>query len=164
MIKLKRTSDPPSRTDGFRVLVDRLWPRGMRKEALPLDEWEKQIAPSDELRRWFGHDPARWSEFRQRYRRELKRKPASELVRRLAEQAERDTVTLLFSSHDAEHNNAVVLRDVIEGRRVTPAADRTARTPGRRSSASSTRTSQRTRAPRRAGAAGKPRRGRSRAP
>jgi uncharacterized protein YeaO (DUF488 family) len=137
MLKLKRASEPATRSDGFRVLVDRLWPRGIRKQALALDEWDRQLAPSDGLRKWFGHDPERWNEFRRRYRRELKRKPASESVRRLAERAERETVTLLFSSRDSEHNNAVALREAIEGGRVTPAAERKARTPRRRSSTSS---------------------------
>ena len=112
-MKLKRAYEPPSRADGERVLVERLWPRGIRKEALELDEWAKEIAPSAALRKWFGHDPERWSEFKRRYRAELKRKAASERLHQLAERAAAGTLTLVFSTHDAEHNNAVVLRDEI---------------------------------------------------
>lgn len=114
MVKLKRAYEPPSRGDGYRVLVERLWPRGIRKEALVLDEWAKEIAPSTELRKWFSHDPERWAEFRRRYHDELKRKPQSALLRELAERAASGSLTLIFSSHDVEHNNAVVLRDEIE--------------------------------------------------
>lgn len=114
MVKLKRVYDPASRNDGYRVLVERLWPRGIRKEALPLGAWEKEVAPSTELRKWFGHDPERWPEFQKRYRKELKEGPAPERLRELAERALQHTVTLVFSSHDAEHNNAVVLKEELE--------------------------------------------------
>jgi uncharacterized protein YeaO (DUF488 family) len=114
MVKLKRAYDPASRGDGWRVLVERLWPRGVRKEALVIDGWLKDLAPSTELRKWFGHDPARWSEFVRRYRRELEEPAAAALVQELARRAARGPVTLVYSSHDTEHNNAVALRDLIE--------------------------------------------------
>ena len=114
MVKLKRAYDPAMRGDGYRVLVERLWPRGIRKQNLALEEWMKAVAPSTALRKWFGHDPKRWPEFRQRYLKELKASPASEGLHALAERASTTTVTLIFSSHDAEHNNAVVLKQEIE--------------------------------------------------
>jgi uncharacterized protein YeaO (DUF488 family) len=116
MIGLKRAYDPPARGDGYRVLVERLWPRGIRKQALDLDAWEKELAPSDELRRWFGHDPQRWAEFKRRYRREIERSAADEQLRALARRAARGTVTLVFSARDGEHNNAVVLKEALERR------------------------------------------------
>jgi uncharacterized protein YeaO (DUF488 family) len=117
MINLKRAYDPATRSDGYRVLVERLWPRGIRKEALPLDAWDKELAPSSELRKWFGHDPARWTEFKRRYRSELARGLAASHLQALAERSAKGRVTLVFSSRDAEHNNAVVLRDEVEHRR-----------------------------------------------
>ena len=114
MIKLKRAYEPASRSDGYRVLVERLWPRGIRKQALPLDGWEKEIAPSHELRKWFAHDPAKWSEFKQRYRHELKDRSIADHFRGLAARAADGTVTLVYSSHDTEHNNAVVLKEELE--------------------------------------------------
>lgn len=114
MVKLKRAYEPASRADGHRVLVERLWPRGIRKEALALDDWRKEVAPSGELRKWFSHDPERWREFKLRYLRELKEPEASEQLRALADLAAARTLTLVFSSHDAEHNNAVVLKGEIE--------------------------------------------------
>ncbi len=116
MVKLKRAYEPAARGDGYRVLVERLWPRGVRKQALPLDAWAKEIAPSTELRKWFAHDPERWAEFRRRYREELRHQPEAEQLRALARRAASGTVTLVFSSHDGEHNNAVVLRDEIARR------------------------------------------------
>ena len=112
MVKTKRAYDPPSRDDGRRILVDRLWPRGVRKEDAGIDEWMKDIAPSNELRKWFAHDPAKWPEFKKRYFSELKKKP--ELLERLRDEAGKGTVTLLFAAKDAEHNNAIVLRELIE--------------------------------------------------
>jgi len=114
MVKLKRAYEPASRADGYRVLVERLWPRGIRKEELALDEWRKEVAPSGELRKWFGHDPGRWREFKVRYLKELKETAASEQLRALSDRAAARTLTLVFSSHDAEHNNAVVLKGQIE--------------------------------------------------
>ena len=125
MVKLKRAYEAASRGDGYRVLVERLWPRGIRKEALALDQWRKEVAPSGELRKWFNHDPERWREFELRYLKELKEPAASEHLRALAALAAGGTLTLVFSSHDAEHNNAVVLKGQIErlARRRSRAAD-----------------------------------------
>ena len=125
MVKLKRAYEPAARADGYRVLVERLWPRGIRKEALALDQWRKEVAPSGELRKWFNHDPERWREFELRYLKELKEPAASEQLRALAALAAGGTLTLVFSSHDAEHNNAVVLKGQIErlARRRSRAAD-----------------------------------------
>jgi uncharacterized protein YeaO (DUF488 family) len=125
MVNLKRAYEAASRGDGYRVLVERLWPRGIRKEALALDEWRKEVAPSGELRKWFNHDPERWSEFKLRYLKELKETAALEQLRALADRAAGGTLTLVFSSHDAEHNNAVVLKGQIErlARRRSRAAD-----------------------------------------
>lgn len=112
MINLKRIYDPPSRADGKRILVDRLWPRGIKKEDARLDEWLKDIAPSDALRKWFAHDPDKWTEFKTRYRKELSGKKDS--VQLLRDEAKKGTVTLLFSAKDIERNNAVVLKEVID--------------------------------------------------
>lgn len=112
MIRLRRVYEPAAPEDGERVLVERLWPRGMRKADLQMDAWAKDVAPTTELRRWFGHDPAKWEEFQRRYRGELDTEP--EAWAPLLEAARKGTVTLLFSSHDAEHNNAVVLKSYLE--------------------------------------------------
>ncbi len=114
MVKLKRAYEKASRTDGYRVLVDRLWPRGVKKEALPLDVWAKDIAPSPELRRWFGHDPARFREFARRYHGELRAGAARERLADLTRRAATETVTLVYGARDEEHNGAVVLRDALE--------------------------------------------------
>ena len=114
MIRLKRAYEPASRSDGYRVLVERLWPRGVRKQDLPLDAWDKDIAPSHELRKWFAHDPEKWSEFKQRYRRELEDRSLAGHLHELAARAAGETLTLVFSSHDTEHNNAVVLKEKLE--------------------------------------------------
>ena len=111
-IFVKRVYDPPAPGDGRRFLVDRLWPRGVKKEALKLDGWLKEVAPSDELRRWFGHDPAKWEEFQRRYFAELEAKP--EAWRPLLEAARQGTVTLLFGARDEAHNNAVALKAFLE--------------------------------------------------
>ncbi len=113
MIKVKRVYDPAESDDGRRFLVDRLWPRGIKKESLRLEGWMKEVAPSDPLRRWFGHDPKRWEGFRQRYFAELDGKP--EVLEPLLKAARQGDITLLFSARDAEHNNAVVLKEYIEG-------------------------------------------------
>ncbi|HXU05761.1 MAG TPA: DUF488 domain-containing protein [Polyangia bacterium] len=114
MIRVKRTYDPPSRGDGWRVLVERLWPRGMKKEALAADAWLKEVAPSTALRKWFDHRVERWDEFRRRYREELKFHP--DAWRSIVDAARRGTVTLLYSAHDTLHNGAVVLRDYLTER------------------------------------------------
>ncbi len=107
-IAVKRVYDPPAKTDGYRVLVDRLWPRGLKKDDAALDAWSKELAPSTALRKWFGHDPARWEAFRHRYASELD--AVAEYWRPLLTQAARHRVTLLFGAHDEEHNNAVALK------------------------------------------------------
>lgn len=110
-VRVRRAYDPPAPDDGYRVLVDRLWPRGVSRAAVALDAWLKDVAPSDELRRWFAHDEARWSMFAARYRDELTNPPAAGLVDELAARAATGTVTLVFAARDEQHNNAVVLRD-----------------------------------------------------
>ncbi|GBD17493.1 hypothetical protein HRbin26_02417 [bacterium HR26] len=114
MIRVKRVYEPPSAKDGRRYLVERLWPRGLRKDALPLDGWLREVAPSDALRRWFGHDPARWEEFRRRYAAELDARP--DAWHPLLEAARQGPVTLLFSARDTEHNNAVALKAYLESK------------------------------------------------
>ena len=113
-IRLKRAYQPPARSDGTRILVDRLWPRGVRKADAAIDHWAETIAPANALRTWFGHDPGRWQEFRRRYAAELRGHP-DELaeLRALARQG---PITLVFAAHDEAHNNAVVLRDALLGR------------------------------------------------
>lgn len=110
-MKIKRIYEEPDPSDGRRILVDRLWPRGLSKERARVDWWLKEIAPSDELRHWFGHDPARWQEFRTRYRSELKGQRA--LLDELKSLARKEPVTLLYAAKDQEHNNAVVLRELL---------------------------------------------------
>jgi uncharacterized protein YeaO (DUF488 family) len=112
MIRTRRVYDPPEPGDGTRFLVERLWPRGMKKEELPMDGWLKDAAPSDELRRWFSHDPAKWDEFRRRYDAELEGKP--DVLQPLREAARQGNVTLLYSARDTEHNNAVALKEYLE--------------------------------------------------
>jgi uncharacterized protein YeaO (DUF488 family) len=112
MIKLKRVHEPASSSDGGRYLVERLWPRGMKKTALRIDAWLKDVAPSTTLRQWFNHDPKKWEEFQRRYRRELNANP--DALRPILNAAQRGNVTLVYSSHDAEHNNAVVLKEYVE--------------------------------------------------
>lgn len=113
-VKLKRAYEPVSDDDGKRILVDRLWPRGVSKANAALGQWMKEIAPTTDLRKWFGHDPQRWEEFCHRYREELHRN--AELLSHLRSLAREGTVTLVYSAHDEVHNDAVVLRDVILGR------------------------------------------------
>src|SRR4051812_6887085 len=108
---MKRVYEPPAPSDGHRILVDRLWPRGLSKEKAAVDRWMKEIAPSTELRRWFGHDPERWPEFQRRYREELRRN--EELVREIAKLASRGRVTLVYGARDDAHNDAVVLAAVV---------------------------------------------------
>ena len=110
-LRIKRAYEPASPEDGERFLVDRLWPRGVRKEALVLAGWLKEVAPSDALRRWFGHDPERWAEFRRRYRDELKAQ--QEAMQPLRDALKRGPVTLVYSAHDEAHNQAVVLREFL---------------------------------------------------
>ena len=114
MIQIKRVYEPVAKEDGARFLVERLWPRGMRKEALHMDAWYQDIAPSHDLRRWFSHDPAKWKEFRRRYRAELAGNPAA--CQQLLDAARRGNITLLYSAHDTKHNNAVALKSYLEER------------------------------------------------
>jgi uncharacterized protein YeaO (DUF488 family) len=113
-IKLKRAYEPAAAADGRRILIDRLWPRGVSKARAGIDGWMKEIAPSTELRRWFGHDPARWQEFRGRYAAEIRSHP--EQLRQLRRFAAERPLTLVYSAHDEAHNDAVVLRAVLLGR------------------------------------------------
>ncbi len=114
MVRIKRAYDEPSRSDGYRVLVDRLWPRGVKKEALRLDLWAKELAPSPELRTWFGHEPERFREFARRYHAELRHDPARGFLADLTRRAAHGTVTLVYGARDEVHNGAVVLRDLID--------------------------------------------------
>jgi len=109
MIKVKRAYEPVSRTDGARFLVERLWPRGVFKAKLRIDAWLKEVGPSTELRKWFNHDPAKWGKFRQRYFRELDSRPQA--WQPIVSAARRGSVTLVYSSHDTRHNNAVALQE-----------------------------------------------------
>ena len=114
MLTIKRAYAPPAKEDGRRVLVDRLWPRGLSKEAARVDQWLRDLAPSDALRKWFAHDPAKWTEFQRRYERELATPEQQERLRVLAEQARKSKLTLVYSAADEEHNQAVVLRSMIQ--------------------------------------------------
>jgi uncharacterized protein YeaO (DUF488 family) len=116
-VKLKRAYELPTAGDGARVLVDRLWPRGVSKKYTALDQWMKEIAPSTELRKWFGHDPDRWEEFGHRYAAELHAN--DELLGQLRALARQGPVTLVYSAHDEIHNGAIVLREVLLGRKPT---------------------------------------------
>ena len=113
-VKLKRAYAPPGSDDGTRVLIDRLWPRGVSKDDAAVDLWLKDLAPSTELRKWFGHDPARWAEFQDRYAEELNQH--SEPLGQLRDLARKGPVTLVYSAHDEEHNDAIVLRKLLLGR------------------------------------------------
>lgn len=110
-VAIKRVYEPASDGDGFRILVDRLWPRGLSKEKAHVDLWLKEIAPSTELRKWFGHDPEKWAEFQRRYRVELGSNEAA--VRALIEAIGKGPATLLFGARDQEHNEAIVIRDLL---------------------------------------------------
>lgn len=110
-VRIKRAYEPPAADDGKRILIDRLWPRGVKKETLALSQWNKELSPSTELRQWFGHDPALWPEFRRRYAAELK--PHAELLDALRALARKGTVTLVYGAHDETHNNAVALREFL---------------------------------------------------
>jgi uncharacterized protein YeaO (DUF488 family) len=111
-LSIKRAYEAPAAADGRRVLVDRLWPRGVSKAEAKLDDWLKDVAPSSDLRRWFGHDAERWPEFRRRYRAELQANPAAEALRRLAD----GPLTLVYGARDTEHNDAVVLAEWLADR------------------------------------------------
>jgi len=112
-VRLKRAYEPPAPDDGMRILIDRLWPRGVKKANAGIDEWIREIAPSTELRKWFGHDPERWPEFRRRYQLEIRTHPAE--FNRLRELAQSRRITLVFAARDEVHNDAVVLRELLLG-------------------------------------------------
>jgi uncharacterized protein YeaO (DUF488 family) len=115
VIRLKRVYEPVARGDGRRVLVERLWPRGVRKDDPRVGEWLRDVAPSGELRRWYGHDPARWAQFKRRYRAELRRPEQRRLLETLADEARRRNVTLVYAARDTERNSAVIVREALEG-------------------------------------------------
>jgi uncharacterized protein YeaO (DUF488 family) len=110
-VRLKRAYEPAAASDGYRVLIDRLWPRGVSRELADLDEWDRELAPSAELRQWFGHEPSRFQEFRRRYEEELRPKRSS--IAALRRRAREGTVTLVYAARDPEHNDAVVLAEVL---------------------------------------------------
>jgi uncharacterized protein YeaO (DUF488 family) len=115
-VRLKRAYEAPAASDGYRVLIDRLWPRGVKREGARLDEWARDLAPSGELRHWFGHDPERFEEFRRRYMAELAGQ--KEKLRELRHRARHGTLTLVYAAHDEEHNDAMVLAEILRaGRR-----------------------------------------------
>jgi uncharacterized protein YeaO (DUF488 family) len=116
MVVAKRVYEPSAEADGYRVLIDRLWPRGVSKAKANLDAWEKDVAPSDELRHWYEHDPEKWPEFQKRYKQELKAPAAKLVLDDLASRARRGRVTLLFSSHAADISNAAVLVKLLQSR------------------------------------------------
>ena len=111
-IKIKRAYEPPSKTDGFRILVDRLWPRGIKKAAI--DEWAKDLAPTTELREWFGHDPEHWPEFQKKYKAELVKNPAVDPF--LESHEDKKLITLVYGAKDTAHTHALVLQEYVEGR------------------------------------------------
>ena len=113
MIKIKRVYEEPSAGDGMRILVDGVWPRGISKERARLADWRKDLAPSTPLRKWFGHDPAKWKAFRTRYRTELKRSGQIEALKELAKLSRRKTVTLVYGAADEQHNQAVALKEFL---------------------------------------------------
>lgn len=113
MIKIKRIYERPSKDDGYRILIDRLWTRGLSKEKARIDIWLKEIAPSNELRKWFSHDPKKWQDFQKKYEKELKKK--SELLKKIKKMnKERKIITLLYSAKDEKHNNAIVLKNALQ--------------------------------------------------
>jgi uncharacterized protein YeaO (DUF488 family) len=114
MIRIKRVYREPNSRDGVRILVDRVWPRGISKERARVVEWRKDLAPTTSLRKWFGHEPARWIEFRRRYRTELTRSGMMDELRKLGLPSRKRTITLVYSAADEEHNQAVVLKELID--------------------------------------------------
>jgi len=115
-VRIRRAYDPPAPDDGRRVLVDRVWPRGRSRDALAIEAWMRELGPSDELRKWFGHEIERWPEFRRRYRAELERPEVQADLDDLARTARDGTLTLVYGARDTEHNQAVVIAEVIAGR------------------------------------------------
>jgi uncharacterized protein YeaO (DUF488 family) len=121
-VKLKRAYEPAAPADGTRILIDRLWPRGVKKTDAAIDQWVKDIAPSTALRKWFGHEPERWAEFRRRYAAEVRQHP--EQLSRLRALARQGSITLVFSAHDEAHNDAVALRKLLLGRETNRRGER----------------------------------------
>jgi uncharacterized protein YeaO (DUF488 family) len=115
-VRLRRAYEPVSDDDGYRVLVDRVWPRGRTREELHIDVWDRELGPSTELRKWFGHDPARWDEFRRRYHEELAEPSLAATLDELAERARRGPLTLVYGARDEQHNQAVVIAEELEQR------------------------------------------------
>jgi uncharacterized protein YeaO (DUF488 family) len=113
-VHIRRIYEPPTLKDGYRVLIDRVWPRGVTKQEARLDEWARNLAVSTDLRRWFGHDPAKWDEFRRRYRAELLAPEHRAALDALARRARHETVTIVYGTRDEQHNNAVALADVLQ--------------------------------------------------
>ena len=111
-VKIKRAYEPPDESDGARILVDRLWPRGLTKEKASIDLWLKEIAPSTELRKWYAHDPAKWKSFRRRYETEISHK--EDLVKILKQKAREGTITLIYGARDEKHNEALILKQLLE--------------------------------------------------
>jgi uncharacterized protein YeaO (DUF488 family) len=130
MIRIKRVYAPPDGSDGVRFLVDRLWPRGVSKAAARIDEWRKDLAPSNVLRKWFEHDPSKWEEFQSRYRNELESAGKMEELRILGERARKETLTLVYAARDEARNNAVVIKGLIDMLSGHSAATRAAGEPG----------------------------------
>ena len=118
MIKTRRIYDKPDTDDGFRILVDRIWPRGLKKNDVKIDLWQKDIAPSDSLRKWFNHDQSKWNEFKSRYYNELKDK--QEIVKLFLEKDGQETITLLYSSKEEKYNNAIALKEYLESNKLQP--------------------------------------------
>lgn len=114
MVKIKRVYEPYKSDDGYRILVDRLWPRGIKKTNLVMDEWVKELAPSTELRKWFGHQVEHWKEFKEKYLKELKHKDHALKLLELAKRSKKSTLTLLYGARDEEHNHAFILQSYIE--------------------------------------------------
>ena len=114
MVTIKRAYEAPSRNDGTRILVDRTWPRGLKKENLRIEQWMRELGPSNELRRSFGHDPNRWEDFHRRYVKELKRAAVQPLLEELLNIARKGKLTLVYSAHDQQHNQAVVLKELLD--------------------------------------------------
>lgn len=114
MVRIKRAYEPAASRDGVRVLVDGVWPRGVTKETARIKQWMRELAPSAGLRKFFGHDPARWEEFRRRYRKELNRARARDMLEELASISARGTLTLVYGAHDTKHNQATVIKEVLE--------------------------------------------------
>ena len=114
MIRIKRAYAPPEASDGVRILVDRLWPRGVSKDAARIDEWRKDLAPSNVLRKWFGHDPSKWEEFQSRYRTELEAAEKMDELRILGKRAGKETITLVYAARDEARNNAMAIKKLVE--------------------------------------------------